>query len=143
MNVYCDQTPFFYKQTIFLEQKPHEVQKVENDKKEMKESKFITDQRGYGWDQSVEYGNSLKIRTSKIRGIDLNVQHFLDITPHKPGTICCASLKVWSAWIKDVAENAKLWCVWINQIITNMSYLSAIMRGNRKILIIEVRFCDT
>ncbi|XP_044735522.1 uncharacterized protein LOC123297799 [Chrysoperla carnea] len=127
----CDIKLLSYELARYIteEKKPPKVQRVENDKKEMKESKFITDQRGYGWDQPGGYINTLKIRTSKIRGIDLNVQHFLDITPHKPGTVCCASLKVWSAWIKDVAENAKLWCIWINQIIANMSYLSAIMRG--------------
>lgn len=59
----------------------------------------------------------------------LDVKHVLNFTPHRAGLICCASLKVWACWVKDIAENAKMWCLWINQTIKDIRHMAAVMRG--------------
>ncbi|XP_044736891.1 titin homolog [Chrysoperla carnea] len=78
----------------------------------------------------VDYGSSHD-KQKHISSLTKCIIPHVNIMPHGTERICCASLKAWALWIKDVAESAKVWCHWINTVICDMQTITALMRGEK------------
>ncbi|KAG5880749.1 hypothetical protein JTB14_030574 [Gonioctena quinquepunctata] len=52
------------------------------------------------------------------------------VVEHSPNTVCCLSLKVWAAWLLEIAHNAHTWTEWMHEVIKQVREFAAIVRGD-------------
>lgn len=61
--------------------------------------------------------------------VELNIRYNINIMPHYPDVVCCASIKAWANFVKQVADNSGKWCGWITSTVEEMRHIAGLLRS--------------
>lgn len=65
--------------------------------------------------------------------VELNIRYNINIMPHYPDVVCCASIKAWADFVKQVADRSGKWCGWITSTVEEMRHIAGLLRSMRSI----------